>query len=142
MSSLHVLNVHIQYVHYTYTYSKNFARWICQPVLHAESVCPRERRRTRMSSESSAVKTAAFHFLCLFGRSLQKLFFKEEEREPKRNPHTWQMRDVCKWNLMNPTLHYYANIFHQTDSLQKDVHINTCFHFVFRPNMENVKLIK
>lgn len=26
VSSLHVLNVHIRYVHYTYTYSKNFAR--------------------------------------------------------------------------------------------------------------------
>lgn len=28
VSRLHVLNVHIEYVHYTDTHSKNFARWI------------------------------------------------------------------------------------------------------------------
>lgn len=52
------------------------------------------------------------------------------------------MRDVCKWDLSNPTLYYYANIFHQTNSLQKDIHIDTRFHFVFRPIKDNIKLMK
>lgn len=57
VSSLHVLNVHIQFVHYTYKKKTNNKKKLCtvdrQPDIHAES---------KMSSESSAFQTAAFLF--------------------------------------------------------------------------------
>lgn len=101
VSSLHVLNVHIQYVHYTHTHThllENFARWIAKLFfLHTESVYPRERRQTKMSSESSAVKTEAFLFLFLFLEDLSKKLRKKRERERESLKKTSYLIDA--WRL-------------------------------------------
>lgn len=78
VSSLHVLNVHIQYVHYTHTYSKTLHGWL--PTSYS---CSERLSQTKMSSEFSAVKTAAFQFFCCFGRPLQKT--EQRERLKKKS---------------------------------------------------------
>lgn len=87
VSSLHVLNVHIQYLHYTYTYSKNFARLIANLLFHAEGVL----LQTKMSSESSAGNTAAFLFLFILKSSLIEKK-KGEKREPGKSSYLIKVR--------------------------------------------------
>lgn len=81
VSSLHVLNVHIQYVHYTYTYSRTLHGWL--PTCYS---CWERLSQTKMSSESSVVKTAAFMFFCfvLFWKTSPKEKRKKKEGEPKK----------------------------------------------------------
>ncbi len=69
VSSLHVLNVHIQYVHYTYTYSNNFARLIADLLSTPRAFC----RRPRCLPSPRLMKLQHFFiFVVLFGALWEK----------------------------------------------------------------------
>lgn len=128
---------------WTYTYSmyttRTRTRKLCtverQLAIHAENVWAVFRVLRWL-------KTAAvlFCFCCFLGEGGFKARGKKNERL-NRSSYLIDPRSLWMRSLESP-LYYYANIFHQTNSSQKDVHINTCLHFVFGPVMEHLKLMK
>lgn len=81
LSSLHVLNVTPTVCTLHVHLLEKLCTEDCQLVIYAESLS-----QTRLSSESSVVKTAAFLlFFLLFCFGIEK---RKREREPKKNPHT------------------------------------------------------
>lgn len=96
VSSLHVLNVHIRYVHYTYTYSKNFARLTANLsfMLRAFRRRPRCLPSLRLFLNRST-SVSLFGFFWFWKTSFERKRTNKQKKSAREslkkqtNPHTW-----------------------------------------------------